>query len=146
MARGLNFGTLVIRGIKAASRAEQLHQRALLRAHAAAERAQLQEQRRLDARERALQREAGARERQAKADQRAAARAHIEAQIEESAELTQGIAEREAEIASLLFRAQKRDPAAVFPKERRTFTPKEFDPRQEARGAPAAGRKAPGGS
>jgi restriction system protein len=136
MARGINFGALIIRGIKAADRAEQQRQRAVIRAHAAAERAQLQEQRRHDAHQRASEREARAREREAKADERAAARAHIEAQIEEAAELSQGIVEREAEIASLLGRALKRDPAAVLRKERRTFKSKEFDPRPWASTAP----------
>ena len=136
MARGVSFGTLIIRGVKAADRAEQQRQRAVIRARAAAERAQLQEQRRHDAHQRASEREARAREREAKADARAAARAHVEAQTEEASELTQGVAEREAEMASLLGRALKRDPAAVLRKERRTFTPKEFDPRPWAPTAP----------
>jgi restriction system protein len=119
MARS-NFGSIIIRGIRAANRADQASQRAALRAHAQAARAQLQAQRRDAADTRAMAREA-------KADAREDARAHVASQIQEAEELTHALADREEEISNLLRRALRHDPKAFVRLERKVFTPKRFD-------------------
>ena len=74
--------------------------------------------------------------REIKADERAAARAHVEAQTEEAAELTQGHRCTRSGDRFSPWQGTEADPAAVLRKERRTFTPKEFGPRPWTSTAP----------
>lgn len=122
MARGPRLSTIILRGLAAASRAEQQRQRAAMRARAAAEREALRRERRQVA-------DIRARERELRADAREAARAHVASQIEEAEELSSAIAGREGDIASVLSRTLRRHPTEVMGGEPRVFRATDFDPR-----------------
>jgi ATPase subunit of ABC transporter with duplicated ATPase domains len=66
-------------------------------------------------------------ERQVKADAKEAARLHVAAQIEETADLSRAVQDREKAISNLLARALAKNPMVDLDSILKSFTPKRFD-------------------